>query len=104
MGKLFYGGSTALDIEDRELAHLAAVIVAKLRRDEKFQLTWAQESEPGTTTVWMHPAIPLRFLYSTSRPVQLSRAWVEALSVAASGSGTLQRIPEPQDEPVRASR
>ena len=41
MGKLVYGASvTEIDIDDRTLAHLEIVIIAKLRRDEKFVLSW----------------------------------------------------------------
>lgn len=41
MGTLFYGDNRfAIGIDDRSLAHLQLVILAKLRRDESFSFTW----------------------------------------------------------------
>lgn len=39
MGKFIYNGSVRVEIEDRTLAHLQAVIGRKLRRGEGFHFT-----------------------------------------------------------------
>src|SRR5687767_10259238 len=66
MGTIFYGGdATPIHIEDRALAHLKVVIATKLRRNESFTLTWRhQDDQPGgRSTIWLHPSIPLRFVF-----------------------------------------
>ena len=40
MGKFIYDGNIKVDFEDRLLAHLQAVIMAKVRRGESFPFTW----------------------------------------------------------------
>src|SRR5690606_261876 len=64
MGILYYGGSNVpIHIEDRALAHLKVVIIAKLRRNESFTVSWRHHpTEPeGRSTIWLHPSLPLRF-------------------------------------------
>ncbi|RFA22814.1 DUF7882 family protein [Subtercola boreus] len=96
MGLLTYG-SPGVDIplDDRTLAHVRVVVLAKLRRDEKFAMSWDDELTGRSHTIWLHPAIPLQFEFETSGGISLNRTWVEALtSVANSGSG-LRLLPEP---------
>src|SRR3712207_2441095 len=95
MGKLIYGRDSSIDIEDRLLAHLKLAVVAKLRRDEKFTLSWTHENDSGRSTIWVHPAIPLQFKFDGSRAPVINRAWVEALMMSANSTGGLQLIPEP---------
>jgi hypothetical protein len=97
MGKMMYGSPAAeFDIEDRALAHLKVAIVTKLRRDEKFTFSWRQEH--GRTTIWIHPSIPLQFVFAGSRPPALNRAWIEALMMSANSTGGLQLVPEPEEQ------
>jgi len=66
VGTIFYGGSaTPIHIEDRALAHLKVVIATKLRRHESFTVSWRHpDGEPvGRSTIWLHPSIPLRFVF-----------------------------------------
>ncbi len=73
MGQLLYGHQAAsFEIEDRTLAHVEAVILAKLRRNENFALTLESESG-GRDTIWLQHAATLRFTYSTERPHSQSR-------------------------------
>src|SRR5699024_9697333 len=61
MGKLIYGqGRREVEIEDRTLAHLKAVILIKLRRGESFAMSWPHglDSGSGRSTIWMNPTIP----------------------------------------------
>jgi hypothetical protein len=99
MGKLIYGRGGVIDVEDRLLAHLKMAIVAKLRRDEKFTLSWVHENGTGRSTIWVHPAIPLHFKFDGSRQPVLNRAWIDALLVSANSTGGLQLVAEPPPTP-----
>lgn len=97
MGTIFYGGGgTAVHIEDRALAHLKVVISTKLRRGESFTLSWQHpEDQPrGRSTLWLHPAIPLRFVFDDAEPTTLSREWVERLVESANSSGGIMLVSE----------
>jgi len=97
VGTIFYGGSgTPIHIEDRALAHLKVVIATKLRRAECFTLSWQHpDDQPrGRTTIWLHPSIPLRFVFDEPEPPELSRQWIEDLAHSANSSGGIQLIPE----------
>ena len=98
MGTIYYGGSaTPIHIEDRALAHLKVVIATKLRRNESFTVSWQHPTgEPeGHSTLWLHPSIPLRFVFDDPEPALLSRAWIEDLANSANSSGGLLLVPEP---------
>ncbi|QWT25256.1 hypothetical protein KPL76_03660 [Subtercola sp. PAMC28395] len=95
MGNLLYGsGSRLAEFDDRVLAHLKVVIVAKLRREEKFTFSWASPTGDGRHTVWVHPAIELHFEFAENVRPQLNRAWVEQMMVTAN-NGELTITPEP---------
>ncbi|MBD8466760.1 hypothetical protein IFU30_10820 [Plantibacter sp. CFBP 8798] len=96
MGMLIYGSGDEYEIEDRALAHLKAVIGAKLRRQESFFLSWANDSEHGSgrRSLWLSPSIPLQFRFFGSRPPELNRAWLEVLSDSSHTPRGLQLIPE----------
>lgn len=104
MGTLIYGSpGIEISFDDRALAHLRVVLLAKLRRDEKFALSWDDEQTGCGHTIWLHPAIPLQFIFTAPAGVALNRRWVEQLTnVANSGSG-LRLVPEPAAESVPAS-
>lgn len=105
MGTIYYGGSaTPIHIEDRALAHLKVVIATKLRRNESFTLSWRHpDGEPrGRSTIWLHPSIPLRFVFDDPEPPALNRRFIEALANSANTSGGIQLIPEQIDtRPIR---
>lgn len=97
MGSLHYGDAVdAIQIEDRALAHLKVVIATKLRRNESFTLSWRHpEGEPaGRSTIWLHPSIPLRFVFQSADSPELSRAWIEELAHSASSSGGITLVEE----------
>lgn len=90
MGTIFYGGAaTPIHIEDRALAHLKVVIATKLRRNESFTVSWRHpDDEPrGRSTLWLHPSIPLRFVFDDPEPATISREWIEQLAQSANSSG-----------------
>ncbi len=90
VGTLFYGDSgTPVDIDDRALAHLKIAITTKLRRNESFMFSWkhADDQPRGRSSLWLHPAIPLRFVFETVQAPELSREWIEELMKAANSAG-----------------
>ncbi|CAN5423011.1 hypothetical protein BH10ACT5_BH10ACT5_17240 [soil metagenome] len=97
MGTIYYGGSaTPIHIDDRALAHLKVVIATKLRRSESFTVTWRHpEDQPrGRSTIWLHPSIPLRFVFDDPEPAELSREWIEELASSANSSGGIMLVAE----------
>lgn len=97
MGMLFYGASPdPIEIEDRALAHLKVVIATKLRRNESFTLSWQHPhlNPTGRSTIWLHPSIPLRFVFDEPVTPKLSAEWIAALADSASTSGGLRLLPE----------
>lgn len=102
MGLIFYGNSNdPIWIEDRALVHLKVVIATKLRRNESFTLSWQHPDGSGRSTIWLHPAIPLRFVFDDPEPPQLVSAWITAMADSANSSGGVSLIPEHVD-PERA--
>lgn len=97
MGSIYYGQSSEpIYIEDRTLAHLKVVIATKLRRNESFTLSWRHEEgqERGRETLWLHPSIPLRFVFDEPEPPELSAEWLRTLAGSASSTGGIQLLPE----------
>ncbi len=97
VGTIYYGGSaTPIHIEDRTLAHLKVVIAMKLRRGESFTVSWQHpEDQPrGRSAIWLHPSIPLRFVFDDPEPASLSREWIEELANSANSSGGISLVSE----------
>jgi hypothetical protein len=97
MGSLYYGSdSEPVTIPDRLLAHIKVVMATKLRRGESFTLSWRHpENEPGgRSTLWLHPSIPLRFVFDEAEPTMLSREWIERLAESANSSGGIMLVAE----------
>ncbi|GEK87257.1 DUF7882 family protein [Microbacterium aerolatum] len=97
MGSLYYGDSAEpINIEDRALAHLKIVIATKLRRNESFTLSWRHPDadDSGRSTIWLHPSIPLRFVFDSPEAPAISRQWVEDLANSASSSGGVTLVDE----------
>ncbi|MCI1018013.1 hypothetical protein HWD99_05200 [Microbacterium sp. C5A9] len=96
MGSLYYGASAPISIEDRALAHLKVVVATKLRRNESFTLSWQHQDgdQQGRSTVWLHPSIPLRFVFDEPEAPELSRRWIEELAHSANSSGGITLVAE----------
>jgi hypothetical protein len=97
VGTIYYGSSAVpIHIEDRALAHLKVVIATKLRRSESFTLSWRHpDDQPrGRSTIWLHPSIPLRFVFDEPEPPELSREWLEELASSANSSGGISLVAE----------
>ena len=100
VGTLYYGDSgTPIGIEDRALAHLKIAITTKLRRGESFTLSWKHPDEQprGRSTLWLHPSIPLRFVFDEPEAPELSRSWIEDLMRSANSTGGILLVPEQLD-------
>lgn len=101
MGAIVYGGGERrISLQDRTLAHVKSVVIAKLRRQESFTLSFPVVDGEGGKRValWIHPSIPLQFEFDEIARPELNRAWLNDLMVSANASGDL-RIDE---EPVAA--
>jgi hypothetical protein len=102
LGKFIYGmPSIEVEMDDRVLAHVKAVITAKLRRDESFTFTWQNGSGNGAThsSVWLDPAIPLQFVIAGEQDPPLNREWLEELSRSANTQAGLRVGSEPPPAP-----
>ena len=96
MGQLVYG-TTEYEIDDRMLAHLETVVVAKYRRHEGFMVSWDPASpERGRIELWLSPAIPLQLRYAGSRSPLLSQGWVQAMMDMAGTHRGLRLVGEAQ--------
>ena len=103
MGYLMYGRpAESIEIEDRTLAHVKIVILAKLRRNESFAFSFEHDVSEGSgrSTIWMHPSIPIQFKFLGSRQPAINRAWLDALVVAANSVDGLRLIEEPAAVPA----
>lgn len=96
MGTLIYSGDFEIEIDDRMLAHLKIVILAKLRRAESLSLSWvvAKSGGSGRETVWISPGTALRFRFDTDDRGPINREWIAVLTASAN-RGDLQLLPEP---------
>ena len=87
MGYLIYGSGAEYEIDDRVLAHLKIAIVAKLRLQESFLVNWSVPAEAGSgrVSLWVAPGVPLQFRFSGSKPPELNRVWIDAMSRSSQG-------------------
>ena len=100
MGKFIYGTpSISVDVEDRVLAHLKVVIIAKLRRGESFTFSWHKTAESGSghSSVWLNPSVPLEFDFVGSKAPTLNKTWLEELVHLANSPAGLRITPEPTE-------
>jgi hypothetical protein len=104
VGRFSYDNTVTVDFDDRTLAHLQAVIGAKLRRGESFMLSWIDDAAMGSghTSVWLNPASTLAFKYFGGRMPALNRGWVEKLMMSANFTEGLHVLPEPSASRARA--
>lgn len=99
MGEFNYDNIVRAEFDDRVLAHLQAVVAAKLRRNEPFFFTWRSERTGGSgrDSVWVHGAASIVFAFRGSRSPQINRAWLELLMQSANSAAGLQVLPEPPE-------
>jgi hypothetical protein len=100
MGQLLYGTPPErIQMDDRMLAHLRSVTLAKLRRGESFGANFDFDSESGSgrTTLWLSPNSTLSFRFDGSRKPPLNRAWLDVLMASANSADGLTMVAEPPE-------
>lgn len=95
MGSLHYGSPPAtFDLDDRTLAHVELVVLAKLRRSESFALT-LDAPKGGRSTVWVNASSTLRFDFG-SETHEINREWLDELIESANTTTGMRVVPEPE--------
>lgn len=92
MGNLHYGSTDQpIRIDDIQLAHLRVVVTTKFRRGESFPLSWIHSSDTpgGRSTVWLQPAIPLRFVFDSAESAELDPALLRQMAEQANSAAGL---------------
>ena len=101
MGRLLYGSPpTAFELDDRTLAHVEIVIIAKLRRNESFAFSLPGKAD-ARTSIWVNPASDLQFEYAKGG-LEVNRAWLEVLIESANSPQGLRVGDEPDSKPTPA--
>lgn len=105
MGHLIYGVAPAINIDDRTLQHLRAIIVTKLRRNESFVFTWGDEPDVHGDdamksggqygSVWISSASSLYFSFDAQPDGDLNKQWLQQLADIAGSTTGLRPLPEP---------
>ena len=93
MGQLLYGSPPEIfELDDRTLAHVEIVALAKLRRNENFAIS-LDRSEGGRTTIWVGTNSTIQFRFDEGRH-EINRAWLEVLIDSANTPAGLRIEPE----------
>lgn len=97
VGTLIYGRTQEYDFDERTLEHLRIVITSRVRKNESFFLTWTAQRhrQTVTTSLWISPAVPLVFSFSSDTRVPISREWLQQLIRSSYSSQGLVIMPEP---------
>lgn len=99
MGSLHYGSPPAtFELDDRTLAHVELVVLAKLRRNESFALT-LDAPKGGRSTVWVNAASTLRFDFGSATH-EINREWLDELIESANTTAGMRIVPEPEKAPA----
>jgi hypothetical protein len=94
MGSLHYGSPPAsFEIDDRTLAHVELVMLAKLRRNESFALTIDGDGD-SRQTIWINSSATLRFEFA-SPTTDINRDWLDELIDSANTTTGMRIVPEP---------
>ena len=102
MGSLHYGSPPAsFDIDDRTLAHVELVVLAKLRRNESFALT-IDEPKDARQTIWVNSSSTLRFQFG-SAITEINREWLDELIDSANTTTGMSVLPEPEKKASSAA-
>lgn len=98
MGTLKYGRPQRnYQVDDRMLAHLAVVLIKKLRGDEAFWFSIS--TADGPVVLCMSGKVPLRFEFVDSRSISINRDWVHAIEQSAHDPLGFRAVDEPPTWP-----
>ena len=101
MGRLLYGSPpVAFELDDRTLAHVEIVVIAKLRRNESFAFSLPGKGD-ARTSIWVSPASDIQFEYGQGSQ-EVNRAWLENLIESANSPQGLRLTPEPDAKAAAA--
>ena len=94
MGHMLYGSTpTVIELDDRTLAHLELVTLAKLRRNESFAFS-VDGPDGGRSTYWLTASSPLEFHFDVGRQ-EINREWLDIIIDSANSTGGMRIIGEP---------
>jgi hypothetical protein len=97
MGQLLYGSPPEVfELEDRTLAHVEIVALAKLRRNESFALS-IDNADGGRSTIWLSAHATLHFRFAEARH-DINRAWLDELIDSANTTAGMRIVAEPVAE------
>ena len=95
MGHLHYGSPPAsFELDDRTLAHVEIVVLAKLRRNESFALT-IDGANGARESIWINSSSTLRFEFGSTTN-DISKAWLDELIDSANTTTGMKILPEPE--------
>jgi len=103
MGTFYYGDARfAVPVDDRALAHMRIVVLAKLRRNESFAFSWFKgiDRNSGRSTVWIHAGLTMQFDFAGSREPEINRQWIDDLYASANRTIGMTITPEPRGTPA----
>ncbi|MEI5583217.1 MULTISPECIES: DUF7882 family protein [unclassified Agromyces] len=93
MGNLMLGRIVRIDLPDDVLAHVHAVVIAKLRVREPVIVGWVADGGHHDE-VMVNPTMPIIAQYDVDQDPSLDRRWLNRLMMAANGVRGLQLTPE----------
>ena len=89
MGQLMYGTpADSFELDDRTLAHVEIVSLAKLRRNESFALV-LPGAGTSRTTLWVSPVSTLQFRLDNGAQ-EIDREWLDQLIDGANSAAGIQ--------------
>jgi hypothetical protein len=93
LGTLMLGRIVSIDLPDDVLAHVHAVIIAKLRVREPVIVGWVADGGRHDE-VMVNPTMPVLAQYDDDGEPRLDRRWLNRLMMAANAVRGLQLTPE----------
>lgn len=94
MGQLLYGSPpVAFELDDRTLAHVEIVVLAKLRRNESFACSFETEGG-GRSAIWLNPSSTVQFVFDNATQ-KINREWLDLLIDTANTPAGLRVVPAP---------
>ena len=93
MGTLLLGRIARIHLEDDVLAHVHAVIIAKLRVREPISIAWVSEAGLRDEII-VNPATTVVASFDSPQAPQLDRAWLNRLMIAANSVRGLNLTPQ----------
>ena len=99
MGVLVLDRSAEIELDDRRLEHVFAVMIAKLRRKEPVVLSWTDDRAQAHQA-YVHPAALVRAEFDAAERPGLDRQELERLMRAANTARGIQLTEETADATI----